>query len=186
MPARPKAKLKYDFDLYTPRALMESGIPVKELEREYMRLRAIANKRLQRFEQNGTYVWTQAYKSNVGRYKEPVTQLKGQQLYYKLSGLARFIHAEAGSVSGQKRIEKKTIETLRQNSYTFVNKKNFKYFVRYMEKYKSSKLLQIYDSDEVVNMFKRDAAAGLEEVSKTLDDFESRFTEAIASGELDY
>ena len=59
--------LKFPREYYYPEALKAGSLTDQQMRQEYSRLRAIANKRLQRFE--GTkYENSQTYLRNVGKY----------------------------------------------------------------------------------------------------------------------
>ena len=124
-------KFAFPISSYQPQALQE-GFSEKELRREYSRLRSVARKRLERFA--GTE-WqdTSVYLYNAGRYK-PVAQVKGKaELAHLLSDVARFLTSAGGSVSGQKEIRDKTIATWHEKGYTWLNEKNYKAFVRFLD-----------------------------------------------------
>lgn len=127
--------VKLSFDRYDPQALNKHD--VKELRREYSRLRSIARKRLERLE-TSEYNETAAYRLNRNKYV-PLTQIRGKteedhsELVNKLSALADFVTARSSTVSGQRSIEKERIETLHEHGYTFVNKGNLREFGEFMQ-----------------------------------------------------
>lgn len=148
--ARPQATLRYDEDVYTP--IGAKSLTSAELRKEYSRLRSIARKRLQRFE--GTE-WTdsQVYLYNKDRYK-PLSQVRNDtEVRHLLSDVARFITANRGSVSGLNRARARTIETLQDRGYDFINKSNFKEFTDFMEYARMYNINRLYDSEQIVELF---------------------------------
>lgn len=150
--ARKKATLKYDNNLYTPTGA--KALTEKQLRTEYSRLRSIARKRLERFE--GTeWETTNVYKYNKGKFK-PLKNIKSdRELRFLFSDVARFITAERGSVAGMKKTRKKTIKTLQDRGYKFVDKKNYKEFAEFMEYVRTANLNRMYDSKRVADFYEQ-------------------------------
>lgn len=144
------AELKYPKAAYDSYALRHGSMTLKQQREEYSRLRSIAVKRLKRFE--GTE-WEDSltYVSNVNAYPK-LREIAASDLPYKLNQLQRFIIAEAGTVSGLKRIRDRNIQTLREHGYTAVNRGNYKQFTEFMEEYRRHRELQEYDSDQVAEL----------------------------------
>lgn len=148
--AQKKAKLRWDLQQYMP--AFSVNMDVKELRKEYTRLRKIAQKRLERFV--GTeWERSEVFKKNYGQYPKLADIPSESRLRYELAALARFINAETSSVSGLRQQRAKTIEALRDKGYTFVNKNNYWQFGEFMDYYKTSKLNQIYDSEAALTVF---------------------------------
>lgn len=143
------ASLKYAWYEYTPEALQSGSLSEKEIKDEYRRLRAIANKRIDRLEKAG-YKQTQAYLRNVGSYKAP-SNYTVAELQYKLYQVSKFISAKSSTVSGMRLIEKEAIETLKEKGFEHV--KNLQEFGDFMSwartKYKS----QEFDSERAAEIF---------------------------------
>lgn len=126
--------------------------PESELRKEYSRLRKIAQKRLARFV--GTeWEKSEVFKKNYGKYPVLADIKSPTQLRYELAALARFINAETSSVSGLKRQRAKTIETLKDKGYNFVNRKNFFKFTDFMDSFRNMQLNRIYDSEAALAVF---------------------------------
>lgn len=144
------AKLKYPEAAYDAYALRHGSMTVKQQREEYSRLRSIAVKRLKRFK--GTE-WEDSltYERNVNAYPY-LREIAAADLPYKLHQLQRFITAEAGSVSGLKRIRDRSIQSLHEHGYTAVNRGNYKQFTEFMEEYRRYKELQEYDSGQVAEL----------------------------------
>lgn len=148
-----KSQPTYDKIWYLPtnltRQLKSDPAAVRK---EYTRLRDIAQKRLKRFEAAGL-TNTQAYRKNVKHYPLLKDIKSNYELAGRLSDLERFISAKAGSVSGQRAIRKKSIATLHDNDYTFVNEENFDDFTDFMESYRDQLYDMEYDSGDAADLF---------------------------------
>lgn len=150
--ARERATLTYEEEWYTPSNLLNGTIDMRELKREYSRLRSIARKRLERFE-NTEWTDTQVYKQNA-RFYIPIKEIESKyDLAYRLSALSRFINADTSSVRGLQKQRKKSLDSLHDSGYNFVNKKNFLDFGKFMEEYRSNKLDRLYDSKDTAITF---------------------------------
>ena len=125
----------------------------KEMRKEYARLREVARKRLARME--GTpAVRSQAYKMNRFRFDKPQSQIKSAgELSRRLSDLSRFINAKSSTVRGQRELRAKSLETLHEHGYTFVNEKNIYDFGEFMEWWRSYEYGRLYNSDMVADLF---------------------------------
>lgn len=161
------AQLKYDKEWYTPSQIVArlkaSPEARKEARKEYTRLRDISQKRLKRM---GKTQWarTQTYKKNVNHYKKLKDIKSDYELAGRLSDLARFIVSKYSSVAKQKEIMKKSLATLHEHGYGFVNEDNYIDFGDFMEAYRNQMLDMEYDSGDaadtygVVSKFKLDPA----------------------------
>lgn len=152
-----RASLKAPLRSYTPIAIEQARTLGTEAEvrKEYSRLRSIARKRLERLKKAG-FDDTQIYKNNVTNLK-PLSELKGEEneeeLHRRLAKLARFIHAETSTVTGQRDLIEKSLDTLHENGYTFVTKENFKRFTEFMEFSRQYKKGRMRDSERVAEAF---------------------------------
>ena len=124
-------KFTFPISAYQPQALQE-GYSEKELRMEYSRLRSVARKRLERFE-GSEFEDSNVYRYNKGKYV-PLSQVSNKgELVHLLSDVARFLTAEAGSVTGQRAIRDKAIATWHDKGYTWLNKSNYAAFARFLE-----------------------------------------------------
>lgn len=176
-----KSKLSFPGELYQPTwKFLRENFTDAELRREYSRLRDIAQKRLGRLGES-EFDRSQTYQKNVGKFpklstmttrgKNGVRISKRAEFARKLSELARFVSSPSSSVSGQKAIRNKTIQTLNDRGYKFVNASNYFDFLDFMEEYRMRKLDRIYDSDAVAEVYKSADKRGID--PKVLeDDFE--------------
>ena len=146
IPLDPRENLEY----YTKSALASGEWTDAEIRREYSRLRDIAQKRLQTLARNepGSY----AYKKNVGAY--PVLKEAGTEgAKALLPQLARFIAAKTGTVKGIREQRARSLQTLQEHGYTFVNQSNIREFGEFMEAYRADKSLQVIGSPTVADLF---------------------------------
>ena len=164
--------LKYAFEYYTPAGL--ANIPLSEQKKEYSRLRAIVNKRLQRIGET-EFSRTEFYKQLTGRYAfKPLKELNEIQLRYMLSGLVRAAMNPEGTLTGMKEKRKKDIENFHDTGLTFVNEKNYLQFIEFLQEARARGYDKIYDSgDEEARLFNVAQKAGIstEEIFKNFENY---------------
>lgn len=143
-----------------PEAYLPGGITILkasgevEARKEYQRLRRIAQKRLARFV--GTqYEDTELYKSRAIKHPfKPSSQLKDiRSLQAALTDVRGFLDSDKSTITGLKRIDKKTISTLHANGYTFVNMGNIKAFGEFMEAARIKAGQRLFASDRVAELY---------------------------------
>lgn len=134
----------------------------KEARAEYARLRAIAVKRLQRLEA------ARPESKIVSKFKgqfQPLTRGASERTVYKaLQDVARFASAKSYSISGLKESERKAAETLREHGYD-IDKKDIKEFGEFMGAVKTGGQNKGYDSERLVEFFKKAKDKKLDPVS---------------------
>lgn len=166
--ARPKAELTFDRQFYTPIGAKE--LKAEDLRKEYSRLRSIADKRIKRM---GKSEWndSQIYLENREGFKTLKDIKTDAELRHEFSNLARFVTSERGTVSGQNKIRKETVKTLKDRGYDFVTVKNFRDFAEFMEYARTSNLGKLYDSDKVAEVYETEEKKGTdpEELRKAYD-----------------
>lgn len=143
-----------------------------EARKEYQRLRRIAQKRLARFE--GTqYEDTAVYKNRAIKHPfKPASEIKDvRNLQAALSDIRGFLDSERSTISGLKRIDKKTVATLQANGYTFVNMGNIKAFGEFMEAARIKAGRRMFASDRVAEMYDAAERKGIPP-EELLKDFE--------------
>lgn len=147
------AKLTYDPNWYIPTKIKaEIAENRASVRKEYTRLRDISQKRLKRLKAAGLDD-TQAYLKNYKHYPKLKDIKSDAELASRLSDLSRFITAKGSTVSGQKDIMKKSLSTLHDTGYTFVNESNFRDFGKFMEEYRNQMLDMSYDSGDAVDLY---------------------------------
>lgn len=147
-----KKGLHWEAHEYYTGNVLKSGRSTKELQAEYNRLRQIANSRLKRLGKS-EFKRSQAYKENRKAFQKTAKHYNKSQLAKKLYQVSKFVGSEQGSLSGQRRIQKRTIETLQEHGYDFVNEKNFRQFSQFMEEMRVRAGGRLLDSDRVAEVF---------------------------------
>lgn len=170
---RATGKLRYSEDWYQPYNLRESmrAGNIKEIRKEYTRLRDISQKRLKRMSQT---IWrrSQTFKRNVSHYPKLADIKSESELAARLSDLSRFIMSQSSTVSGQEQQMKKSLKTLHENEgYEFVTKENYLEFGEFMEEYRFQRLDEEYDSGDAAETFNVLEAHRVDP-SKVKEDFE--------------
>ena len=148
------AKLTYDEEWYQPanlRKQMKEG-KLKEIRKEYTRLRDISQKRLKRLG-NSMFRDTQMYKRNVNHYPLLKNIQSESELAARLSDLSRFITSQTSTVSGMNAQMNRSLATLHEHDYKFVTKENFISFGKFMEEYRFQKLDELYDSGDAAETY---------------------------------
>lgn len=133
-----KTVLKYESELYYTEALRTGSMTAAQMKAEYQRLRKIANKRISALGRS-EFVQSESYQQHKEGFA-PYSKLDKRSLEYELSSLARFVTAKTSSVTGQREIRDSAIRSLREQGYTFINKKNFRDFTEFMEYARTTKL----------------------------------------------
>ena len=168
--ARKLAGLKWKPADYYTYNLLNGDITLEDMAKEYNRLRGIANQRLDRFAKS-EFATSDVYRFNKGQYDKPASAYNKSQLAKKLYQVSKMIGSEGGSIRGQQRIRNKTITSLHNAGFKFINKKNLKEFGQFMEEMRARAGGRLLDSDRVAEVF--NVAKNLKVDSKTLSqDFE--------------
>ena len=154
------AGLKYSAGWYTPTHLRSGDVSAAVIKAEYTRLRDIAEKRLKRMAKT-EFRETETFKQNWG-YFTKIRDMAGKgmkgdrispELSYKMAALARFVAAEGSTISGMKKQREKSLETLKQHGFDFVNKSNYTQFAKFMQEYRQQKLDSLFDSGVVAELY---------------------------------
>lgn len=96
-----------------------------------------------------------------------------------LSRLNKFTQAESSKIKGYNESRQKTIESLNENGYDFINKDNLDDFLEFMDDFKNSKDAEVYGSDDVVKYYEQAERLGIskEDLKENLDIFQEHFRE---------
>lgn len=141
--------LSWSRDSYSISALANKS--EKALIKEYNKLRRVANRRIEALGRS-EFRSSDAYQLHKEGFPK-ASELKTTQLIYLLNSASRFLTARAGSVTGQREIRNEAINTLHEHGYTFVNKKNFRQFVDFMEETRTAAENSGLSSEEVAEFF---------------------------------
>ena len=151
-----RATLTYDSKWYVPsniKSLLEGSKETeKQVRKEYTRLRDISQKRLKRLKAAG-YENTEVYRKNVNHYPKLKDIKTKSELAQRLSDLSRFIAAETSTVSGMKSRTEKSISTLHEHGFTFVDENNLTSFGEFMESFRDEMLDMEYDSGDAAELY---------------------------------
>lgn len=161
-----KTPLAWDYDDYYPYRLKQ--MDERALRKEYTRLRKVANKRLARL-QASEYKETDLAKEYAGGF---ALLADVKDLPRELTVLARFVASERSSITGLKRIEKQTVETLQEHGYDFVNAKNVRQFGAFMEEMRQAGLSKLYSSELIAEWWSEKGENMRNNVKKLRREFE--------------
>lgn len=144
---------RYKSSTYTP-ILKTARNPLseKEMRAEYSRLRAIASKRLKRL--GGQVETTDSYYNYYKDMFPKLSELKSKKsVAVKLMVVHDFLVSDMSSLTGRKQIQRKTLRTLKERGYGFVNAANISQFGEFMEYARQLYDEYLYDSEEIAEFF---------------------------------
>lgn len=150
------ATFSYEHEFYTPSNLLnkirEDPEVYKNIRKDYSKFRAVAQKRLKRLG-SSMFKDSQSYRKYKIKFKTLKEIKSPQELAQRMSELERFINSKTSTVSGQKEIMLKSLDTLHSNGYDFVNESNFISYGEFMEEYRNQLLDMEYDSGQAADTF---------------------------------
>ena len=169
------AKRYYD-DFYNPRNILYALSDKEEranILHDYSEMRKIANRRLENFK--GTeWESSKQYQMNAGKYKK-ISDIKDDtELAHLLTELHGFVTSSTSTVTGLKQQRNRTIETLHERGYTFINKNNLQQFGDFMEDLRQRMIAFLFDSERLAALFAMAEKKGIS--PEALSD---RFTEYV-------
>lgn len=133
---------------------MLKGHTEKELREEFNRLRDIAQKRLKRLEAS-EFKGEQIATRHQGGFKRLRDIRNPAEMAAALADMANFIAARTSTVGGQRRAQKKTLQSLQKHGYGFINKGNLKAFGDFMDIVRAKELAgSVFDSARLYQVFK--------------------------------
>lgn len=136
MAYKPYRNFKWNISTYYPGALAERS--EKELRQEYARLRAVAQKSIQRLGKS-EFAGGATYRNAAGRFPMTKSIKDKRDLVMALVDISRFLSAKSTSVSGLKEIRAEQVNTWqKQYKYDFVNAANYSAWVEFLEVMKDS------------------------------------------------
>lgn len=131
MSYKPYRNFKWPISTYYPGALAERS--EKELRQEYARLRAVAQKSIQRLGKS-EFAGGATYRNAVGRFPTTKSIKDKRKLTMALVDISRFLSAKGSTVSGLKEIRAEQVNTWQnQYGYGFVNHANYAAWVEFLE-----------------------------------------------------
>lgn len=124
------------------KALSSGSTTMKELRKEYSRLRSIAQKRIGRIEKSAI-PFTKGARPYFSKLINIVTERDFVREYAELS---RFIESPSSTAKGRRERRDKTIDTLQKRGFN-VDKSNYMQFLNFIEWFKHSEYSAKYDSN---------------------------------------
>lgn len=164
--------LKWAKEDYTPLSL-ELTRDIKDVRKEYSRLRAIWQKRYKRLSESEFADINIVHDRPAIRYKKLSEIKSDRELYHLLSELGTIVGSEYTSVSGLKKLEKEQMEGLNK-VYKGLNLKtheDFKNFGEFMETIRDFTKDRIYDSDFAVVLYSEGEQLSTKELVELYNEF---------------
>lgn len=159
-------------DNYYPYYLV-NNFSERDLRREYTRLRDIASKRIKRLEKAG-FANTQLVNIATGG-SGSIARLSDlpdiESISRELTKVARFLSNRASTVSGIKRIKQKTLRTLSEHGFDFVNEANIDDFGEFMDRVRAAGYDKILPSDQIAEFFGERNVVSQSDIDALMQDF---------------
>lgn len=167
---REKAQLKWGEEEYTVRDLRKK--PIKDVRKEYSRLRSIARKRLERikgseFEKSQTY---QKYKEGF----KPLKELKSdREVLHETVRVAKYIQNTLSSFTQLKENKTMFLNTMNKRYPGIVDEANYWDFLEFMSAAGDAGLKDEFDSERLLMFFEEMEESGTPPDQSTLkEDFQ--------------
>lgn len=175
---------------------MANDWSVRELKREYSRLRDQFQKQIGRLAKVDTSARIQAF--TKGGYKfqrtiKEVENLRGRQNWSekairedwarRVAELKGLTEARSLSLSGRKQIRKDTIQALKDQGFNSITEKNFDKFTSFMNFAKAQGVLNEYESSNVAEAFNDWLESGILQ-DETLGGYIEEWNAAVESVDL--
>ena len=150
-PPRPKmVRLTFPVYDYNPQSLQKYSL--KQLRKEYSRLRSTATKRIDRLLES-EFADSQAAAYNAGKYIPLKAMRSESELRHLLSDMARFLTSEQGSVTGQRDIMQRNVKIWRdEKGYSDINEGNIRAWVEFLD-YVSDMEGYVYETNTLMEAF---------------------------------
>jgi len=171
MARRLESKLRSGLTMqsYYPDAAKAVFTPSEALA-EYNRLRKIANRRLEALQRR--YPGSSLAREYKGGFPAAGKE-DSRRIYQRLYQAARFTELKLGSVTGMREYRRRSIETLHERGYDFVNERNFDRFTDFMEEVKTHDTYSSFSSEEVVELFEEaeESGADPQEIAQRFEEY---------------
>lgn len=118
---------------------------LKQMRKEYSRLRDIAQKRIKRLGES-EYNWAKAYTSHSSGFKK-LAEIEPENFAKEMSQLAKFVNAKLSTVSGQK-AKREAIKSSWREQGLDVTNDNYKQLFQIIDAMRNLKVM--YGSDKAV------------------------------------
>ena len=124
----------------------------KEMRKEYSRLRKVANGRLKTLSNSEIGMRSNTWKFYMNEFPSGRGKSRAE-IAHRLSSAYYFLSLKSSSVTGLREMRDDFIESMHDQGYTWINKKNYFDFIDFMETVKSYYDVVTYDSDRAVDVF---------------------------------
>lgn len=120
---------------------------LKAMKAEYTRMRDIAQKRIKRLGKS-EFAESKAFTRHPEGFQK-LREMDPRDFAKAYSELSKFVNAKASTVTGQRSIKQKTIETWQQQGLN-LNSKNYDKTIKILEELRKRKM--VYGSDKVIEL----------------------------------
>lgn len=167
--------LKYDPKVYIPHITMAREFILPDvdvskpkgkaaadrlLRQEYSRLRAIAQKRLERLSRS-EFKNDVAYQRYQGRFRKLTEMRSMRQVAESLSDIASFLSLKTSTIKGAQETQRNILAGMHARGYTFVSEVNLREFGEFMDLLRAKLLDRIYDSERAYKVFEQARRLGM-------------------------
>lgn len=184
----PSFKFWFDEKYYTVQGAetmvrMGTKDDLSTMRSEYTRMRDVAQKRIKRLEKK--FPESKAYQAHAKGFPK-LKELDLRDFAKAFSDLAKFVKAKGSTVTGQKQIQEKTINTINkaigaspneedeedeENASAKLNKKNYWRFIKILEEARRQKV--VYDSNKMVTLAETTLELNNDQFDSVLDKLSS-------------
>lgn len=127
-------RYRYEPEVYTPAAIRYGYLKPAEARAEYARLRAVAQKRLQRLAASEQGRKGHAYQLYGKEGFAPLPRdASPSMIGRELAAVYHFLELKTSSLAAMKETSRRTLETLKAHGFTKVNASNLREFGDFME-----------------------------------------------------
>lgn len=151
----------------------------REFRKIYTQQRAIAQKRLNRLRGSdfSNTEFVQNYDKNFPKLGEINTS---RDLIFQMSEINRFVSSPRSTISGQKEIRARTVETLQSRGYD-VDNSNYNDFNYFIQRAREMGLFGHMDSDQIIDdVWESVSDSGKEKINKALRAYRKKHEGAIS------
>lgn len=151
----------------------------REFRKIYTQQRAIAQKRLNRLRASdfSNTEFVQNYDKNFPKLGDINTS---RDLIFQMSELNRFVSSPRSTISGQKEIRARTVETLQSRGYD-VDNSNYNDFNYFIQRAREMGLFGHMDSDQIIDdVWESVSDSGKEKINKALRAYRKKHEGAIS------
>ena len=174
-------EFSYPYASYMDVSLMRETRTKKELQAEYKRLAAEANRRLAAL---GKYKWmrdSKAYENNIGKYSRGISRMTKADLAKQMREAAIFLASQSSTIAGQRRHRDRLLYTFTEQwGLEFLNRRNIVEFARYLEAWREKYGAAYYSMVDVEATYRAAKAEKLD-MTRVKTDFDEFLSDAKKS-----